>query len=195
MSNAKTLALKWLTMLFVLSCILCGDAIAVSDDEAQRIKGVKAAFILNVARFVTWPPGMFESENSPYMLCLYRSNPLGLAIEAIRGKRISVRHLRVDTIDRLEQSSNCSILFIPQGELSHFKADVSGGGRRPLLTIADLTADGEATGVAHKGVMVSMVRDRIRIALEVDLQQARGAGLQISSQLLKLARIVRSGSE
>ncbi len=189
------LHVRQLVVLFALLCLLWCDAIAVAGDEVHRIKNVKAAYVLNIARFVTWPPGVFEKKDSPCLLCLYRSNPLGRAIETIRGKQISARHLRVDTIDRLEESSNCSILFIPHMELSHFTAEVSGEIQRPLLTITDLTTEDVVTGISRRGVMVSMIREGARIALEVDLQQARNARLRISSQLLKLARIVRNGSE
>lgn len=194
-NGSKIFRIRWLTGLFVMLSLSWCDAIAVAGEDGQRIKRVKAAFVLNVARFATWPPEVFEKEGSPYTLCFYRSNPLGHAVETIRGKRISGRHLDVDTIDRLEEGGGCTILFIPHKEISRFKKDMAGELHRPLLTIADLTDEGVVTGVSRRGVMVSMVREGGRIALEVDLQQTRNAGLQISSQLLKLARIVRNGSE
>jgi len=189
--GAPRLRYRQLAGLLLMLCPLWGNAIAVADEDAERLKSVKAAFILNVARFVTWPPEVFEKEDTPYTLCLYRTNSLGSAIESIRGKRVSTRHLRVSTINKLEESLDCTILFIPLMEAPHFKAEVQSTFQRPLLTITDLTAKDAITGVSHKGVMVSMVREKARIGLEVDLQQTRNAGLQVSSQLLKLVRIVR----
>jgi hypothetical protein len=193
--NPKVFRARCVTGLFALLSLLCGDVLADASEDAQRIQQVKAAFILNIARFVTWPSDESEKENAPYILCLYRSNPLGPAIETIRGKRItSQHHLQVKTISKVEESGNCTILFVPQMELSSFQADMGWGLKRSLLTITDLTADDADTEVSRKGVMVSMIRAGARIGLEVDLEKTRNAGLRVSSQLLKLARIVNNGS-
>ncbi len=178
-----------------LVCLLLCAPAAMADQDAQRVKQVKAAFILNISRFVAWPPEVFEKESSPYNLCLYRSNIFGEVLDSISHKRISGRQLKIDVIDGMGAVNDCTILFIPGTELSHYKSEVERALNRPMLTISDLTADEVATGISHAGVMVSMVRESTRIGIEVDLQQTRDAGLRMSSQLLKLARIVTDGND
>ncbi len=184
-----------LALLGIILSLLWGDAVAVDNGNMQRINQIKVAFILNIARFTSWPPETFKKTSSPYTLCFYRRNVFDKETETIRSNRISGRYLQVDIIDSLEESDNCTILFIPSMEISHFEAEVPDEFQRPLLTITDLTTGDVVTGISRRGVMVTMVRKEARIGLEVDLQQVRNARLQISSQLLKLAHIVREGGE
>ncbi len=184
----------WLSTLLLSCCLFAGGAIAGESADTKRLQYVKAAFVLNVARFVTWPSGAFETEDSPYTLCIYRRNSLGQAIEGIRGKTISKRELQIDVVDSFTAAASCTILFIPHDELPHYEAQAPGTSGRPQLTIADLTEEGALTGVPHQGVIVSLVRVGTKIKLEVDLQQSRNAGLQLNAQLLQLARIVRNGN-
>jgi hypothetical protein len=114
---------------------------------------------------------------------------LGAAIETIRGKRIHSRVLKIATVRSLGESSACNILFVPPAELSRYSRDPGLSTPRPLLTIADLTEDG-AGSQERRNVLVALVREQRRIGFEIDLQAVRRRGLRMSSELLKLARIV-----
>ena len=61
---------------------------------------------------------------------------------------------------------------------------------RPLLTVADLTLESHPEEGHRHPVMVTLVRAGTRIGFEVSLQQVRRAGLRMSAELLKLARIL-----
>lgn len=56
---------------------------------------------------------------------------------------------------------------------------------RKVLTV------GEFEGFAKRGGMINFIIVDNRIAFEINIDAARRAGLSISSQLLKLAEIVR----
>lgn len=192
--NFKTQSRRGLKALLVLSCCLFCTALAASDADL-RINKVKAAFVLNIARFVSWPDEPSGEPKSRYLLCLYRSNPLGEAVDSIQGQTISGGRLTVATVQGLNHHKDCAILFIPQQELRIYEQEVSAELRQPLLTILDLTSEGANTGKVRTGVMVGLAREGPRITLEVDLRQTRKAGLGISSQLLKLARILDDGRQ
>lgn len=179
----------WLALLLLLSLVGVSNASAVEGDDL-RIDRIKAAFVLNIARFVTWPPQVFEGDAGELQLCLYRRDPLGEGVDEIRGKRVGGRALQVRLIDDLEASNSCHILVIAQQEYSHYKRAQAGSRSRPLLTIADMTGEGGSAGLSRPGVLITLVRKETRIGIEVDLHQSRAAGLQLSSHLLKLARIV-----
>jgi hypothetical protein len=168
--------------------IISGNTLA--DEDTWRINGIKAAFVLNIARFITWPEEAFTGQGDRLRLCLYSNNPLSLAVETIHGKRAAGRLLEVHTIEQSEQEADCRILLLTHREMTTFHAEYLPVPDRPTLIIADLTAEGLETGISRPGVLVSLVREGTRIALEVDLRQTRNAGLQMSSKLLRLARIV-----
>jgi hypothetical protein len=173
--------------------ILSGHALA--DEDTRRINGIKAAFVLNIARFITWPEEAFAGQGDRLRLCLYSNNPLSRAVEAIHGKRAAGRLLEVRSIEHAEQEADCRILLLTHQQMATFRSAHLPEPDGSTLVIADLTAEGLVTGISRPGLQVSLVREGTRIALEVDLQQVRNAGLQISSKLLRLTRIVGEDAE
>ncbi len=162
---------------------------AAAGSQADRVDRIKAAFILNIARFVSWPPETFESKDEQLLLCLYRSNPIHQAVGLIQGEMVSGRHVSITRVDNLTESDSCHILLIAQNELRSYLKEARSGPIAPLLTIADLTEPDAST---HSGsdIMISLVRNDTRIGFEINLTRSRQAGLKMSSQLLKLATIV-----
>ena len=170
-----------------------GTGVAAAEPDSQRIDRIKAAFVLNIARFVSWPAEEFEQHPEQLLLCLYRHSPFGQAIETIHGKKVAGRRLRINRIQSLSESRQCNILLIPGFELEAFMRKARPRLDRPLLTIADLTTDLAADGgprSTHDGVLVTLVRAGTRIGFEINLRRARRVGLKMSSKLLKLATIV-----
>ena len=162
------------------------------NGDVQRINTIKAAFVLNIARFVTWPAETFATDSEPLHLCIFRNNIYGQAFEQIRGKMIGKRRLEISTIEHLAPDDDCEILLIPDSETQQFTAEIQGSLNRPLLTIADHTESG-VEGLSRQGVLVTLVRQGTRIGFEIDPWQASGVNLHMSSELLKLARIVGGG--
>jgi hypothetical protein len=180
-------------------CAITGALLAVlspslarAETEADRIGQVKAAFVLNIARFVSWPKEAPEHQGTPLQLCLYRSNPFGEAIRAIEGKIVNGRPLQIELIQSLTQSDSCRILLVGPDEMRHFSKESQQAPNRPLLTIADLT--GTDLPPPYQPALVTLVRNAARIGFIINLAKARRAGLRMSSNLLKLAKIVSDGT-
>lgn len=178
----------WVALLLALpAALLCTNVEA--DVDAAKLKQVKAAFVLNIAKFVTWPQAVYQQRPQQLMLCHYQQNTLGEAVGIIEGKSVEGRRLSKKTVDNLPQSGSCDILLVPTAALAELEGEAQDGFDKPVLTIADLT-DRRGVGQAHKGVLVALVRKGSSIGFEVNLQQAQKRGLKVSSELLKLATIV-----
>jgi len=185
----------WRVLLLCLLIPLSSNVHAVNgDDDIKRINAIKAAFVLNIARFVTWPSEVFSSDKDPMRLCVYRDNAYRQVLEAIKGKKIGQRKLEFFTIEHVKPELECEILIIPDSVLGKFHAELDGKLQQPLLTIVDQTEidDGERS---RAGIIVTLVRHDSRIAFEIDPKQAKRANLHMSSELLKLAKIVGEGSK
>lgn len=167
---------------------LTGVSASWAEDEDQRPQLVKAAVVLNIARFVTWPETAFRSLGEPLNLCLFRSNSLGAGADAIRGKKVGHRSLDVDVVTRLRER-RCHVLFLRGDDLDGESLSALLVPSPSRLTIVDLTLSPD-TAIRPRGGVVTLVRDGTRIGFEVDLDVARRAGLSLSSELLKLARVV-----
>jgi hypothetical protein len=184
----------WMWRFFAAGVFLASlwPALAAAETESERIQRVKAAFVLNIARFVTWPDNALDPQERQLLLCLYRHNPFDAAIETIEGKMVNGRTLRINLIQSLAQSQPCNALLIGSNEMQHFNEESQQAADNPLLTIADLT-DADLPP-PHHHALVALVRNGARIGFEINLANTRRVGLQMSSKLLKLAKIVGDGT-
>ena len=88
-------------------------------------------------------------------------------------------------ITAVSDSRACQLLFIPTTETSQLPALLQALQDSPVLTVSD------SEGVAARGVIIEiMVIEESRPGFKINLQVARQRQLQLSSQLLKLARAV-----
>jgi hypothetical protein len=161
-----------------------GCALAQSDSRAQE---VKAAFVLNIARFVYWPDEAFDPHPGEIHLCLYRGNPLGGALETIRDKRVAGKTLVVVPIDAMTETDHCNVLLVPADQLEHYRRELAEQADAPLLTITDGTQD---AATDTRGIQITLARRDTRIGFDIDQRLVQRSGLRLSSQLLKLGRIV-----
>ncbi len=147
---------------------------------------MKAAYIYNFAKFVQWPSNAFTRENSPMTLCIAGENPFGQALDAIVGKKIRDHRLTVRKLPHHQAvaDKNCNILFISKSEKERVYDLLAAMSYTPILTISDIR------GFADVGGMIGFVRVGQRIRFEINVLAVRQADLDISSQLLKLARII-----
>jgi hypothetical protein len=98
---------------------------------------------------------------------------------------VGARHLAVHRTSGVESLNDCQIVFIASsatGSLSNALAHLRGV---PALTVAD------SLGAAALGVALNMNIVNNKITFEANLAAARGAGLNLSSKLLRLATEVR----
>lgn len=147
---------------------------------------VKAAMLYNVAKFVEWPAAPTDSS---MQFCVYGKNPFGGALDSLRGKVVHGRKLNVRQISRIDEIGACQILFISSSERRYLPEILDRGELQGVLTISDLER------FANIGGIVGFVEVDGKIKLEVNLEAAQKAKIKISSQLLKLVRIVRESDK
>lgn len=192
MTNDIVGTLKILLLITLLGGIVSPDA-AQAESNIDRVDKIKAAFILNIVRFISWPDGVYEQQDTQLLLCLYRSNSINNAVNTIDGKKVGGKFIDVVLVESLSESQNCNILLIANDEMDGFIDEVQPGLNRPMLTIADFT-ERESAHAFHQDVLIALVRNGSRISFQVNFQKSRQLGLWMSSKLLKLATIVGGGS-
>jgi hypothetical protein len=105
----------------------------------------------------------------------------------LAGKSVHGRPVRVQRFAHAAQleGARLHILFVGHGDDEHLRRTVASVSGQPVLTV------GEAPRFAARGGMIAFrITAEGRIAFDINLQRAEQAGLRLSSQLLKLARIV-----
>ena len=168
--------------------LLCASLSAQVQDAAPTEYQVKAAFLYNFGRFVEWPPQ--SPPPSTFTICVLGKDPFGSVLDdLIKDKSIQGMKLVARRLERVEDAGDCRILFISSSEdarLGHILAVLRG---RSVLTV------GEVERFAHRGGMINFRLEGAKVRFEINPDAAGQAGLTISSQLLKLARIIHESPQ
>lgn len=167
-----------------------------SEKQVQKNR-VKAAVVLNIARFVDWPAAQVAARGNQLVMCYFREDVLGEAYDVIRDRRVNGRDLQLEFIDQVEELTRCDLLLLSGQDLQEHVQYPLVARDVPLLVIKDFTsvAPSERLRVsAYPGVHVALVRRGSKIGFEINLSAAQEAGLKISSRLLRLAHIVGDGA-
>mgnify|MGYP001032156125 CR=1 FL=1 len=177
----------------VLLMVSFSSALHADHHSGDRLNEIKAAFVLNVARFISWPDKVGSDST---VLCYYRNNPFAEGLDTIEGRTVAGKQLETKLIKELSAANSCQILLIPASELNDFSSRNKPELPTSLLTFADRTHIDSETEVTSRaeGIMVSLVRKGSHIGFDIDLAMTRAAGLKVRAQLLKHARIVDEGS-
>ena len=157
---------------------------AAGEEGALGEYDVKAAYIYNFAKFVEWPEKAFPGGASPLVITVLGRNPFGAALEALQTKTIKERPIEVRSIDTPDDLGACHVLYVSASEKHRLSWVLAAAGRAGLLTVSDIP------GFADSGGMIGFVTEGEKIRFEINLAAARKAEIQVSSQLLKLARYV-----
>jgi hypothetical protein len=158
---------------------------AQTTDEYQ----VKAAYLLNFARFVEWPAAVLPA-SVPLEIGIVGNDPFGVALEEVlRGKSanghpIQLRHLHWDDV-----LTSCQIIFISTSEEGHLPQILRYIGQSSILTVSDIDRFSLQGGV----IEFRMVGNRVRF--DINREPAIAARLTISSKLLSVARAIHEGSQ
>lgn len=154
---------------------------APAAQEGADENAVKAAFIYNFAKFTDWPEDVWN-RSTRLRICTTGGGELAHAVSAlenkppVRGKAVEVR-----AVARADDGSGCHILVF--------------GGRNatvpPGIASAPVLTVGDADGFAAGGGIIGMYIEGDKVRFEANPDAAQRAGIKLSSQILKLARIVR----
>ena len=179
----------------VLTALLLGPTAtargAPAPQRADPERGeheLKAAFLYNFIRYTTWPRSSFENSRSPIVLTVVGTDPFGETLEStFKDKRLHGRSVEIKRHKR-----------VPKGALhGHliFAASLSAKDRKVLLErCADraMFVVGEAAGFGEQGACANFFLEDQRIRFEMNPGAIRKARIDVSSELLKLARIVET---
>jgi hypothetical protein len=172
----------------VLTILLwIGSLSPPAQSQENREYLIKAGFLYNFTKFVDWPAGSFKNESAPFILLIYGSDPFRSAIEAIRDKPVKGRRLIIKQAQRLEQLEEAHMVYIGSSEKTHLKSILLALRGRPVLTVSDWSHFAQAGG------MIGLVTVEETIKLEINPEAVKLANLNMSIQLLKLAKIVSTG--
>jgi hypothetical protein len=176
---------RLIKLLLLPTLILLAWTPPLARSQSMEEYRVKAGFIYNFAKFVQWPQGTFASDAAPLVFCILGDDPFGTAIDSIDGKPVGSRKLVIRQIKKVEDRGTCQVLYIAPSEKDRLTTILKALSGLSILTISDMEH------FAELGGMIGLIRVDNNIRFEVGMGAVRGAKLEISSKLLKLADKVR----
>lgn len=167
-------------------CVIAAPGRAQSAPEYD----VKAALLLNFARFIEWPDAAFESAQSPIDVCVFAPSPFGQALErALTGETVANRSLSAREVHGVSDSAACHLLFVPAGAESRARALFREAGSSTVTV-------GESRRFEDMGGAVTLVIEGGRVRFNVNLRPVERRGVRISARMLQLAsRVERATPE
>jgi hypothetical protein len=151
---------------------------------------IKAAYLYNFVRFVRWPEDTPAAGEESFQICIVGEDLFGVTLDRIlAGEDIEGRALLARRLSTEDNARGCRILFIARSEESNLGRILASLDTLPILTVSDLPR------FARRGGMVEFVLDNNRVRFEIDLDQVQAGGLDVASELLRVASAVRADSQ
>jgi hypothetical protein len=171
---------------------LCGLALSAGVSRYVQAQGspseyeVKAAFLYNFAAFVEWPD---EATSQPFRIGIMSVDPPPEITAVLRGRTVVGRAIELRIFRRVEDVTSVDVLFITADAAVRLNAALQRLDGGAVLVV------GESEGFARHGGMINFYLENDRVRFEINRGAAEAAGLRLSSQLLRIARLVAGGEE
>lgn len=175
---------RWRPLLGALCALGLWGALAPPARADVEELELKAELIGRFPSFVEWPEGEIPDDpEAPLVLGILGSDPFEGRLEETVGDRPG-RPIEVRIVEDAEGLSDVHVVYVGGSERERLQEIVEVAKREHVLTVSD------TAGFAKRGIHVNMYRSGRRVGFEVNLRSAEDSGLEVSSKLLRLARLV-----
>ncbi len=175
----------YLLLLIISCCTLLGAADDMEKDKLAREHILKAKVIHSITRFVSWP---HFSDKQAFNLCIIGNRPtLQNALELFFQRKPVFNDVKTNIkLTTPSQAGSCNLVFIGETNKKLTSKILQQLEGKPVLICAD------KPGLAEQGVHVNLYVDSNKVRFEVNFESSKKTGLNMSSQLLSYARIVKT---
>lgn len=168
-------------LLWVLLAGTSMNALPASE-ELPREYRIKAAYLYNLSKFITWPDENAQDKNTPITICVYGYNPFGQYLEKLEERTAKGRAIAIHYVNERQPANGCQILFISQHNTTAPKVLAAPPPYPPVLTVSD------DEDFLSRGGLIALVTVNNNVQLDINLSRAKQAGFIISANLLEVAR-------
>ena len=166
--------------------IFPGARAPAASGGSSREYEIKAAYLYNFINYIEWEEQSRMPAGGTITIGVVGENPFGPALGPLNGKQIKGRTLAVREVSSPTDLKNCQIVFISSSEKERFPGILESLKDAKILTVSEID------GFAEHGGIINFISERNKVRFEINQEAARSKGLTISSELLKLARLVKS---
>src|SRR6185437_3247798 len=147
---------------------------------------VEAAYLYNFVKFVQWPVNALPPDGEPFCIGVLGEDPFRDGLKSLlNGKTAQGHPVVVEHFDDPAQAAHCQIVFVSLSETAGLPGILQRLSGASTLTVGDAPEFISRGGV----VGFQVIGDRVRF--NVNVQAAQASHLTLSSELLKVAHVVR----
>lgn len=145
---------------------------------------LKAAFLVNFARYTTWPDSAFTSPSAPLVIGIVGAGAFSTALADSEPLIIGERRIEFRFVQTIEEAAACHIVFISEREKRHEETWIKAMKSKPVLIV------GESGLTLRRGGLLELIVVNDRVRFDASLPAMETAGLRFSAQMLASARQV-----
>ena len=173
-------------LLLAFFVALAGPTCLHAGTGLQREYEIKAAYLYNFINYIDWPENAFPAPGGTLTIGIVGQSDYGTALETLNGKQVKGRTLALKQITDTKDLDQCQIVFINSSEKARVPELLEKLKDARVLTVSEID------GFAQQGGIINFISERNKVRFEINPDAARRLGLNISSELLKLAKVVKS---
>lgn len=170
-------------LLALLLAAVAAPAPAPAAAESS-LPSVKAAFVFNFIKLVSWPEARLPAGGGPVQVCVIKGDEMEAALrEALVDKVVGTHPLQVAALGMDDDFSPCHVLYLgahSSARNAALMAQVRGKG----VLLVD-----EGPRFAWPNGMIRLFQDDNRMRFELNLEALERSGLKVDPRLIRLARI------
>jgi hypothetical protein len=146
---------------------------------------VKAVFLVNFLSFTDWPAAKLGQAPARLVIAILGDPSFAAVVEkAAAGHTVNGRPIAVQAVESPDQATGAHLVFIASSQARRLPAVLRTLGGATVLTV------GDTDGFAQDGVAINLYTFDNRVRIEVNSTAAARAGVHLSANLMRLARIV-----
>ena len=181
--SRKSRAVAGLVLLLLTGFAVAASAVNVPDR-------LKAAYLFNFAKLTYWTAPSPEAAARPpgqLVICTLASDELTQALEDASEKPVAGRVVQVVSLGLKSRADFCHMVFVDEAHTAAWFNTLNKDLQGVLLV-------GESPDFIARGGVISFFLEGDKLRFEISLRNARERQIQLSSRLLKLARVTEGQS-
>lgn len=185
--NGISWKISTIFFVFFLAFPLYGQVKKDEQPKQMEEYPLKVWIISRFLDFVKWPSGAGTNRGAEeFVVGIIGDTPMSDYKKTFYEKiRLPGKRLVVKTFNDLEEIEGCHVLLIGGSESKRLEKILALTETKPILSI------GDTEGFGARGVLINLYTSGRKVKFEINLPSVKKSGLNFSSKLYKLARIIR----
>ena len=155
-----------------------------AEDSLSKEDKLKAAYIWNFIDFINWPDLGLDKLPSEIRICIDGSNDFVEFFRQLVGNRRVGKLQHSVEVLQLKEARKCELIYVREANKTTALKLV---GAKSLDEDTVIVAD--TSSIYFPGAAIMFYQENKKLRFEVDLERINTLNVDISSELLKLARI------